>query len=51
MGPPIRPQRDWESSREPWWRRSALGAKLTVLLALFVLFLIVFVTGLLRGLG
>ena len=36
---------------KPCARRSALGTKLTVLLLLVALFLIVFVTGVIRGLG
>jgi hypothetical protein len=52
MNAPIRSlRRGGSCDRGPCARRSALGIKLTVLLVLAALFLIVFVTGLIRGLG
>ena len=52
MDAPIRSRRGGGGcDGKPCARRSVLGAKLTVLLLLVFLFLIVFVTGLVRGLG
>ena len=52
MNAPIRSRRrEGECGEGPRACRSAFGTKLTVLLLLVALFLILFVTGLVRGLG
>lgn len=52
MNTPIRSRRrDGECGEGPRACRPSLGTKLTVLLLLVALLLIVFVTGLVRGLG